>query len=563
MNPILSLARSSRWLLLSATVTSVISGLGGALLVALINRSLDVTRGELGRLGLQFVGLSVGMLLLRWLSQAQFVELSQRTLFELRQHVSREFAEASYRDIEARGPGRSLAVLTEDVGEVAEFFVTLPRLVMHGAVVLGCLGYLAFLSGPVFLFALGMVLLGSLGHRWGSRLASASLERARLLEDDLFGHFRALFAGAKELKLNAARRQAFLSEVLGENAEQVRSERTRGLRIYVGSASFGSFLFFAVIGAVLFALTALSDVEGQVRSGYALMFLYLMLPLQTLLDAIPSISLTRVAIERIRQVSTPLDGRVRPSGAAEPLPGPFESLRLCGVVHRYRRDSEDGVFELGPIDLELRPGDLVFLAGSNGSGKTTLAKVLVGLYPPEDGYVLLNGVRVGSSNEEAYRQHFSAVFSDFHLFDRLLGIHSGRLDQRAEELLQALDLAHKVRVQGGVLSTTELSRGQQKRLALLVAWLEDRPVYVFDEWAADQDPVYKEVFYGRLLPELKARRKCVFVITHDDRYFSRADRCLLLSEGRLVMGSAVDPLLLMRESALARAAAVRVPAEPA
>ena len=75
---------------------------------------------------------------------------------------------------------------------------------------------------------------------------------------------------------------------------------------------------------------------------------------------------------------------------------------------------------------------------------------------------------------------------------------------------------------------------QPKRLALLVAYLEDRPVYVFDEWASDQDPTYKDVFYRQLLPELRARGKAVVVITHDDHYFSVADRCLRLERGKLV-----------------------------
>jgi putative ATP-binding cassette transporter len=192
----------------------------------------------------------------------------------------------------------------------------------------------------------------------------------------------------------------------------------------------------------------------------------------------------------------------------------------------------DDRFLLGPIDLRLRRGELVFLVGGNGSGKTTLAKLLVGLYAPAAGEVRLNGRPVGDNEREHYRQMFSAIFADGHLFDRLLGMKLAQLAD-AQAYLALLQLGHKVRTEGGQLSTTELSHGQRKRLALLTAYLEDRPVYVFDEWAADQDPGFKDVFYTRLLPELKGRGKAVLVISHDERYFHVADRVVRLDSGTL------------------------------
>jgi len=203
------------------------------------------------------------------------------------------------------------------------------------------------------------------------------------------------------------------------------------------------------------------------------------------------------------------------------------------VTHTYHREQSEYNFVLGPVNLSLRPGELVFLVGGNGSGKTTLAKLLVGLYQPESGTICLNGQPVTDANREAYRQLFSVVFSDFYVFEQLLGLVTPELDTQARYYLIRFHLDHKVRVTEGVLSTTELSQGQRKRLALLNAYLEDRPCYVFDEWAADQDPLFKELFYTRLLPELQARGKLVVVITHDDKYFHLADRLLKLEDGRL------------------------------
>lgn len=533
------LARSSRSLLLSATVTSVLGGVGASLLVGSINESLGASDAELPVLGLRFAALGVGMLFFRWLSQSQFVRLSEVTLARLRLHLSRHFAEAPYRSIEARGSGRLLAVLTEDVNTVSEFFVTLPRFVMHGAVVLGCLGYLAWLSTQVFAFSLVVVLIGVLGHLQGARRARPHLVRGREHEDRVYGHFRALFSGAKELKLNAARRREFLSDVLGTSVEQVRAEQTRGYGMHAASASWRIFLFYVVIGGVLFVLGDALGLEARVRSGYAIVFLYMMLPLHALVEASPEISRTRVALERINALGV-ADGSDAPAQkTADALEGEaFRSLRLSQVRYQHRHEGDDSLFELGPIELELRPGELVFLIGGNGSGKTTLAKLLTGLYEPSAGRVQLNDRPLEPGRLEGYRQLFSAVFADFHLFQTLLGLEGEALDARAQALLELLALGHKVTVTNGVFSSTELSRGQQKRLALVVATLEDRPVYVFDEWAADQDPAYKDVFYRRILPELKARGKSLFVITHDDRFFHLADRCLKLDSGTL---REVDP----------------------
>jgi putative ATP-binding cassette transporter len=178
-------------------------------------------------------------------------------------------------------------------------------------------------------------------------------------------------------------------------------------------------------------------------------------------------------------------------------------------------------------------GELVFLTGGNGSGKTTLAKLLMGLYTPELGEIRIDGKPVTDESRDAFRQSFSAVFSDYFLFDSLLGVRGEEADIEARNYLEELQLNHKVEIKEGVFSTIDLSAGQRKRLALLTAYMEDRPVYIFDEWAADQDPQFKETFYYQLLPELRSRGKLVIVISHDDRYYHVADRIIKLDYGKV------------------------------
>jgi putative ATP-binding cassette transporter len=216
-----------------------------------------------------------------------------------------------------------------------------------------------------------------------------------------------------------------------------------------------------------------------------------------------------------------------------PAAGGWDRLELKGVTHAYRGEGEGENFILGPLDLTVRSGELIFIVGGNGSGKTTLAKLLVGLYVPEAGEIVLDGSPVKADNLEIYRSHFSMVFSDFHLFESLLGMEDAALDGKSLEYLIQLRLDQKVAVRDGRFSTTKLSQGQRKRLALLTAYLEGRPIYVFDEWAADQEPAFKHLFYRRLLLDLKVAGKTVFVITHDDRYFDVADRIIKLEYGQV------------------------------
>jgi len=263
--------------------------------------------------------------------------------------------------------------------------------------------------------------------------------------------------------------------------------------------------------------------------------LYMMSPLSVILNLLPMFGRATVALQQVEALGLSLATQAVEDAPSDSNSRPpvWESLELIEVTHTYHREQSEYSFVLGPVNLSLRPGELVFLVGGNGSGKTTLAKLLVGLYQPESGTISLDGQPIADANREAYRQLFSVVFSDFYVFEQLLGLVTPELDAQARDYLAQFQLDHKVRVTEGVLSTTELSQGQRKRLALLNAYLEDRPCYVFDEWAADQDPLFKELFYTRLLPELKARGKLIVVITHDDKYFHLADRLLKLEEGRL------------------------------
>jgi putative ATP-binding cassette transporter len=383
----------------------------------------------------------------------------------------------------------------------------------------------------------GLIVVGGVGYRLIVRSAFVALNRAREEEDKLYGYFRALTEGIKELKLHRSRRGEFLSKNIQTTTEVYQKHNVAAEVRFITAQTWSHLLYFALIGLILFLVPTLAALDKKTLSGYVLTTLYLMGPLAGVLSSFSLFGRANVALQKVQRLGVSLDDHSREECPID-LPEPqisFERLQLAGVTHTYHVEHEDTKFVLGPINLTFQPGELVFLVGGNGSGKSTLAKIVSGLYLPEAGEIKLDGEVINHKNRDHYRQLFSAVFADFYLFENLLGLKNGNIDSRAREYLKRLHLHHKIRITDGVLSTTAVSQGQRKRLALLTAYLEDRPFYLFDEWASDQDPTFKKVFYQQLLPELKARGKTVLVITHDDQYFDVADRIIKLDYGKLIV----------------------------
>jgi putative ATP-binding cassette transporter len=366
------------------------------------------------------------------------------------------------------------------------------------------------------------------------------LKHARDQEDQLFAHFRSTTEGIKELKLNRSRRLAFLEEEVEATARNFRNLSIQGLNRFAISSSVGKLIFFMAAGIILFALPKLITSDPHLISSYILTFTFMMLPIDNIVSNLPYISRSNVALKKIQDLGLSL--ALHPDPIAENVlnDNGWTRLELRNVVYPYHKDNVEDEFTLGPINLEVSRGEVLFLIGGNGSGKSTLAKLLTGLYAPESGDVRIDGIPIGNGNREWYRQHFAAIFADFHLFEKLLGFQDQHLDRKADRHLRKLRLIDKVRVQDGRLSTINLSQGQRKRLALLTAYLDNRPIYLFDEWAADQDPVFKELFYREILPDLKDKGKTMIVISHDDRYFQLADRMIKLEDGKIVSDAIVD-----------------------
>lgn len=533
--------KHARVIMLVVLVTGILSGLSNTALIAIINTAL--TRGLAlgGGLLWAFVGLALLLVLSRFASSSLLAYLSSKATFELNLMLSRRVLAAPLRRLEELGAHRLLASITGDVAAISNILPILPAIIINAAIVVGCLAYLGWLSWPLLIGLVVIMAAGIFTYRipLGQSMIVARIMRKQ--GDTLYQHYRAMVEGTKELKLNRGRGDAFYYRLFMPTAGSMAQLGFKTSMLQAVSVSWGTLLSFLPIALVIFLAPRVTNVSTEVLTGYTLIILYMSGPLQAIVGMLPTLTHASVAVDKIASLGLPQETAGGPPQQPQPAPA-WDRLTLEGVTHTYYREKEDGTFTLGPIDLTLRPGELIYLIGGNGSGKTTLAKLISGLYAPESGAIRFNRQPVTDETREAYRQNFTVLFSDFFLFDSLLGFNPADLDERARRHLAELQLDHKVQVKDGKLSTTELSQGQRKRLALLNAFLEDRPIYIFDEWASDQDPIFKGVFYHQILPELKARGKTVIVISHDDRYYNLGDRIVKLEYGNLVYDEATGRL---------------------
>lgn len=530
MNLILFLLQRSWPAVAIALATGLVSGGCSAGLIALISYTMAAAGPPSGMLAMAFVGLGGVALTTAMVSRILLVRFSQEAMFGLQLHLCRQILATELKPLENLGLPRLLAILTEDIQAIATAAGILPVLVINLAGSLGCMVYISWLSWQVLALVLLLTLVASVSCRWFLVAGRRRLAAARERQDRLFQHFRSLIDGIKELKLHAVGRQDFLQQDLEQTALQVKRLNKQGLSLFAILDSWGKFIYFFAVGLVLFALPRWIGISPITRFAYILTFTYLLGPMENLVNKLPLLGQASIALDKLETLG------LGQGIATDPLPAPLQTcdrLELRGVTHTYRTDQGASEFTLGPIDLTVSAGELVFIVGGNGSGKSTLAKLITGLYRPQSGAIWLNDVQIDSQNQDWYRQHFSAIFADFYLFDRLLGVSPQTDDGTAQEYLQMLQLSHKVRIEQGRFSTIDLSQGQRKRLTLLTAYLENRPIYLFDEWAADQDPSFKHIFYTQFLADLKAQGKTLFVISHDDHYFNLADRLIKLDYGQV------------------------------
>lgn len=528
--------REKNWFLL--IVLSAVSGFGNSMLIVVINETLNRNLffnnrwvGFDSGLYLYFI---LGILLFTvcaYLVRKRLVLLTNNLVYEKRMTIITKLLQAPYDKLESLEEGKVEAALnndTEVISGVVNMFVNC----LTGIItIVSCLTYLGTINIYGLLASLGIIGVAIWMFLVTSRKAEISWEKSRDIQNIFFKFIHHLTHGFKELYINSRKRSEF-SDDMGQSCAQYRDTRMEGEYKYVGVFIIGEILFIAVIGIVVFTFSILfPNIQGNTLRTYVLVYLYMGGIVNSEIYLIPQFVRVSISWRRI-------NGLIKEISLLETVPSPVKQpdatqrpiLELKNVTYQYKNESGEQ-FSIGPIDWVFKAGEIYFITGGNGSGKSTLAKLITGIYRPDSGEILVNGEKIDSSTLGSY---FSTVFSDFYLFEKLYGINYQAKQDEIAKYLKTLRIDDKLQITNGSFSTVKLSAGQRKRVALLISYLEDHQVFLFDEWAADQDPEFRKFFYQTLLPELKERGKMVIAITHDDRYYNVADRVIKMEMGQIV-----------------------------
>lgn len=511
-------------------------------------------------------------MLVIFLLRAWLTRLAEQSAFRGAARVKRALRREVFRHLQALGPGyltgeRSGALVTSLSDGIealepyfARFLPAVSLTVLLPLSILAVVFRLDLLSGVVMLVTAPlipffMVLVG----KGAERLNQAQWQQLARMS----ARFLDTIQGLTTLKLfNASRREA---EIIARASDDYRQSTMKVLRVAFLSALVLEF-FSTVSIAVVAVLMGFRLLWGEMAfvDGFLVLLLApeLYLPLRSLGTHYHSrMEAIGAAQQLIEILETPLPERPRhPKSLA---PDSSLHIRFEDVHYRY----EMGRDALKGVGFEIRPGERLALVGPSGAGKTTVVQLLLGFLRPTAGLISVDGLDLRRLDPEAWWRHLAWVPQRPRLFQGTLidNIRLGRPDADLESVERAVRLACAdefiERLPAGLATRVGedgagLSGGQIQRIALARAFLKDAPLVVLDEATANLDSVSEALVQEAI--DALARQRTLLVIAHRLLTVRRADRILVLDDGRLIESGDHDRLLaqdsLYRRMVLARGA---------
>lgn len=464
-------------------------------------------------------------------------ELIESMVSSIRERITDKTRRLSVLQFHKMGQVELNNVLTQELVHIAEAAKLISSTFTSTAVLVVSILYLAYLSIPALVMTTCMIFFGVYIYRMYRDQIEIELIAANQKENEFFQKLRHLLDGFNEIKISDAKNNdLFYHHILPiiKETEELKKKSNKRMN---NAVIFAQTFCFILMGVMIFIFPRLFQIEEVYLVQIVTLILFLTTgPLQEVVGAFPAIERANISIRLLDEVERFFgQNHLEIIAPLEPEEEkiPFESIKCNNLCFYYPQNGDDRTFEIGPINLKINRGEIIFIKGGNGAGKSTFFNVLTGLFKGTNGEIIWNGIPVTAENINQYRENFAVVYQDMHLFDRLYGIKS--IDQqRISFLLKTFHIDKKTGInQDGTFKSLKLSVGQKKRLALIVAELENRDIHIFDEWAADQDPLSRQYFYETYLQELIQKNKTVIAITHDDKYYNHANRIFTMEYGKL------------------------------
>lgn len=520
---ILELLKQNKFKFISFLLFSFISSAVGVLTLIFINDYLLKNTQNIPIL--YFIALLIVFFLSSTIVELGLSVFGQNFIFKMQKRVVKQILDTPLLKVAKVGKARILASLGSDVRNVSFGLLRLPDFLQSSILILCTSVYLCYLSPQIFtLCAIWIIVIFTINNFLMMKVYSY-FRKARENDDALQNNYQNILDGHKELLINRYRAKLYYEDEFENNARSKKKNNTLGNLFNNLSSNFTNVALLALVGVEFYLALEFKWASVAEATTIALSILFLRTPLVSMIGSFPTLLLAKIALDKIAKLE---------------LDDYKEHFEKTNFIKDWRQISfkntsfsYDDNFHLNPVNLELKKGELIFLIGKNGSGKSTFCMLLTGLFKPSEGEIFVDDMKIDDDNLDIYRSLVSAVFSDFHLFTKTLAKEKFADEEKIASWLEFLELKGKTRVEDHELVLTKLSTGQKKRLAMLIALLEERDILVLDEWAADQDPVFRRFFYKKLLPLLKEQGKTIFAITHDDAYFDSADRIFLAEEGNI------------------------------
>lgn len=518
---------------------TLLAGIANATLVVAVNEVTKVIAvGE--RVGLFAVGSFIAAFLIYYVGNKIALlranNVIESLLNRLRLNVLDKIRCSELQTVDRLGRGSLYSLVSQETNHLSVAF----PLVVDGfqqAILLGVsLIYLAYLSPAALIAFVSAVLLAFFGFRILARDFRRVMGLIQNRQAQMLDAIEDIINGGKELRLNRQKSDDVFQQYrkISRSAESlmvISGENWTSLLLLGNTAIFG------MLGIVAFAFPG--EVSGFDKIVFQVVpvLLFCVGPLSRIVGQMPMILRADIGLQSILKI----EGELAEAGSISTEEArksavyykDFEKISYTDLGFSYSDKNNEPLFTAGPFNLTLHRGETVFLVGGNGSGKSTVLRMITGLFASDTGRILVDEVPVVGRAIAGYRELFSSIFVDFHLFDRLYGLED--IDPtHVNRMIEEMGLGGKVQYDDGRFTQLALSTAQRKRLALIAALLEDKSVYVFDEWSAEQDVRFREYFYTRILPDLKERGKTVIAVTHDERYWHLAERVVKIDFGRVV-----------------------------
>ena len=527
---------------------AAVAGLSNALILAIINAAAEHAEQSETR-PLFAVAFAIAMVIYilaqRWIL-IQAADQVEGIIHRVRMRLVNTLKDCELLDVEDLGRSLIYSGVARHTQTLSQSASTITIAVQMAVLIVFTTAYIAYLSITSFLVLVAFMSVALYIYFRKAYSVRNDLRSTLEMDNDVYATIDDLLDGFKEAKLSRRKTRAILkrAEAISTQAAELRGNTQI---LLAKNFVFSQTSFYLLLGTMVFVVPMLSSGYSDEVQKSTTAVLFIIGPISGLIGSIPIFENASAAAEAIMDLEARLKrmagGHEQPETAEngdpaapsldDPTPA-FETIELRSAVFRFPAPpgSDGESFQIGPLDLEITRGEVLFITGGNGSGKSTLLRVLTGLYPLTRGTLLLDGKPLPRERIQDFRELFAAVFGDFHLSRYLDGVEPHALDE-APYWTEALEIQSKVDVRDGAFTTTDLSSGQRKRLALVSTALERRPILILDEWAADQDPVFRRKFYREILPVLREQGRTIIAVTHDSRFFDAADRQLHMEDGMI------------------------------